>query len=288
MEWMELHEKELTPEQRFQYEMLCGNRRTDTLLLTMNNLLAADAQLQMMNSTTLSNIARALKAVGKQLYVSIPDSGGLYMLQAGTTTIDFVDGKMIIPNGDVQTLRTSLRVQNVEEMRSLVLTTSGQISFSIDGGGFFTLDAGEKFATSDYGFKTIYLDVPAPAYIKMMASTTPELTVMYDRFMSEDLSDFFAPLGSSIYDANELIAQTVNLDLTDCGRGMVEVFGTASSATDFTLFASDDNVHWFTIETENGTSFHYGYYNTFRYVRLTSAVAGVAGDKVSLVLKASR
>lgn len=288
IDWLEANEEGLSVEQRYMYDVLCSNRRCDTMLLTISQILTADAQLQMMNAVNIANIARSMKAVGKQLYISIPDSGGLYALQAGTTTIDFFEGKMIVPNGDVQTLRTSLKVQNVDEMRSLMLTTSGQLSFSIDGGGFFTLDAGEKFATSDYGLKVIYLDVPAPTYIKMMASTTPEMSVMYDRFMSEDLNEFFSPLASTLYDADERTAQMVTLDLTSYGRSIVEAIGTGSTATDFTLEASDDNSHWFTIETERTNSFHHGYDNTFRYVRFKSGVAGIAGDKVSLVLKASR
>lgn len=288
MEWMELHEKELTPEQRFQYEMLCGNRRTDTLLLTMNNLLAADAQLQMMNSTTLSNIARAIKAVGKQLYISIPDSGGVHQLQAGTTVIDFVEGTITEPVNGTTNLRTSLKVQNVDEMRSLVISTTAELSISIDGGGFFTLDAGDKLATSDFGFKILYLDSTSGGYIKMMASTTPDLTVMYDRAMAEDLNDFFAPLASTLYDADETVGQSVTLDLTTFGRSIVEAIGTGTVATPFTLSASDDNSHWFTIETEDTASFHHGYENTFRYVRFGSTAGGVPGNKVSLVLKASR
>jgi hypothetical protein len=173
-------------------------------------------------------------------------------------------------------------------MRSLVFVTSGQVGLSIDGGGFFTLEAGEKIVMADYAFKTIYLDVPDTIYVKLMASTTPEMTVMYDRFFSEDLSTVFAPLEVSLYDADERTSQIVNLDLTSHGRGQVEAFGTASTATDFTLETSNDNIHWFTVDTQRTNDYHEGFLNAARYVRLRSAVNGIAGDKVSLVLIATR
>lgn len=222
------------------------------------------------------------------MYLSIPDGGGLFTLTRGAVEINFFEGKIMMPDGTVVSMRTSLKTQEVDEMRSLVFVTSGQVGLSIDGGGYFTLDAGEKLMMADYGFQSLYLDVPDTIYIKLMASTTPEMTVAYDRFFSQDLSAMFSPLEDSLYDADERTAQIVELDLTSYGRAQVEAFATASTATEFTLEASDDNSHWFTVSTMKTNDYHEGFFNAARYVRLRSAVGGIQGDKVSLVLIASR
>lgn len=255
-----------------------------------SELLRAIAMLNMGSSQDLHDIAVALKVTGKQMYITIPDGGGVQAIEAGNTAVDFFDGTITTPSADVLTMRTSLKVQEKEHMRSFMIATLYPLDISIDGGGFFSLDAGEKFSMVDFNFKTLYLDSPTPNSIKLIASTTPEMTSFYDKYFSAEMETVVGMLKDDLYDADETVSQTVMLDLAAISRSLVEVFASATIPTTFALEASADGIHWFVAETMPVamTSWHTGFQNTARYVRLSSAGAGAAGDKVSLVLMASR
>jgi hypothetical protein len=85
---------------------------------------------------------------------------------------------------------------------------------------------------------------------------------------------------------DETLAQSVTLDTK--GHKLVEVWATATAATTFTLEFSNDNTNWVTYYTSAAAETEYKntLWNGFRYVRLSSAAAGVAGDTVTLILAA--
>jgi hypothetical protein len=86
--------------------------------------------------------------------------------------------------------------------------------------------------------------------------------------------------------ADETVAQSVTLDTK--GHKLVEVWAEATAATTFTLEFSNDNINWVTYYTSAAAETEYKntLWNGFRYVRLSSAAAGVAGDTVTLILAA--
>jgi|Deesub1362A_J573_1020465.scaffolds.fasta_scaffold00327_7 hypothetical protein len=86
--------------------------------------------------------------------------------------------------------------------------------------------------------------------------------------------------------ADETSNQSIVLD-TD-GRRLLGVYASADTATTFTLEGSDDLTNWHTEYTSASaeTSYKDVLWNPWRYVRLSSAAAGSAGDTVTLKLSA--
>jgi len=85
---------------------------------------------------------------------------------------------------------------------------------------------------------------------------------------------------------DETSPQSITLDSK--GKRLLEIYGKATASTTFRLDCSPDNVYWITdykvysaIAEVKDTL-----WNGFRYVRLRSDAAGVAGDTVDLVLSA--
>ena len=221
-------------------------------------------------------------------YVTVPDGGGRWNITPGATTVDFMEGTITDPAGKTTNLRLGLRGRNVDEMRSLMFVTSDDIKISLDGQGKFDLEAGEKFAIAEYGFKTIYLESKVSGTIKLMASTSPSFTVFYDKYFAAELQTAMGPIDDTVYDTELNKPQMVELDLGTMRRMLVEGYGIADKTTTFTMETSDDYVHWFTVESEKGKTYSFGGGNTKRYIRLSSAAAGIAGDLVSLTLSAVR
>jgi len=85
---------------------------------------------------------------------------------------------------------------------------------------------------------------------------------------------------------DETVAQEVTLDTR--GHELLDVYARATAATTFRLDVSNDNVTWITDHQvwSAVTSVKTAKSNGFRYVRLKSDPAGVAGDTVDLVLTA--
>lgn len=91
---------------------------------------------------------------------------------------------------------------------------------------------------------------------------------------------------AELYNADETVAQSVTLDIG--GYKFVEVYAEATSPTTFTVEFSFDNVHWFTrYQSANAeTKYNDVFMTGARYIRLSSAPAGAAGDTVTLVIGA--
>jgi hypothetical protein len=254
----------------------------------MIRLIGATAQTSHASATKLIEIAKALGA-GKQFYVSIPDAGGLYSLQAGTTEVNFYEGYIINPDASKVSMRSGLKMQGMTHMRSLMFTTLCDLTMSLDGAGFFDLDAGEKYIISDFDFKEIYISADAPGYIRFVAATTPSMTAMYDRYASYDLEQAIGARAESIYAQDGTKQQQISLDLGEMfSRMVLQARGASDNDVTFKCEESEDAVHWFTADEDTGVEYSFGGANTFRYVRLTSSASGVAGNKVSLILKAAR
>jgi len=267
-------------------ESLFGEALAKQLLIGQ----AQAGQLEMIYKQ-LKSIRTAVspKLSDRSYYVSIPDGGGVYTLAPGATTIDFYEGDITPPTGRKVKLRAGLKGKGLDEMRSVVMVTSGPITISLDGAGKFNLEAGEKLALGEFGFKNIYIESAVAGSIRLIAATTPSFTVFYDKYFSAELLAATGPVDDTLYDVTMASAQTVSLDLGDMRRMLVEAYGQADAATTFTLETSDDTMHWFVVETEAGvTHYSFGGANTKRYIRLTSASAGAPGDEVSLTLSAVR
>jgi hypothetical protein len=279
-------------------EQMLINLSTKTNCKLDEQMLALTGMAEYLKAIALTNleVLRSLMLIQNQLnvdksqmYVTIPEAGGYFAVQPGATTIDFTRGEIINPDGTVNPMRTSLRVQDLGFMRSFMMTTAGDLNISIDGDGTFSLDAGEKFALGDYDFKEIYLgnNGTTNVNIKLMASTTPEMTVFYDKYFAAEMEKAIGNVLDDLYEVDATVQQQVFIDLGGTmSRIFVEAMGKSDASTTYTLETSEDNVHWFPVDEDEGMEYNFGGGNTFRYVRLTSAVA--ASGKISLVLKATR
>ena len=224
-------------------------------------------------------------------YVTLPDQGGFFALPIGTTSINFHEGTVTLPDGTKVNLRLRLKQFGVEKMKSVMFITAQPITFSFDGAGQFDLQAGEKIALGDFPFKEIYLETSVVGAIRLMAAVTPQFTVFHDRYFSNDFKDAFGPLSQTLYAADETVQQELDMDLgATTGRYIVEAAGHADVATTFTLDTSVDGVHWFNTYTSAApeTDYHAGYGNAMEFIRLRSAAAGAPGNKVNLALTATR
>jgi len=97
----------------------------------------------------------------------------------------------------------------------------------------------------------------------------------------------FLNVESSLLDADLTTPQSITLDLK--GRSVLSVQAWSSAPTTYVLEASFDGVNWrFVKDYVNTTEVSDGFMVGMRYFRLRSDAAGVAGDKVSLVLQAAR
>jgi len=103
-----------------------------------------------------------------------------------------------------------------------------------------------------------------------------------------NIRDRFGNRYSQLFGADLTVARSIELDTL--GMPHLEVYASSSKATTFRLDVSTDGVTWkenyrvwsAVIEVKKG------YFNAWRYIRLRSDPAGVAGDTVDLVLTCSR
>lgn len=99
-------------------------------------------------------------------------------------------------------------------------------------------------------------------------------------------------LTTELYGADETCGQGISLKIDDYKH--VEVTAWANAATTFRVEYSYDNTHWFTLYQSPAPETFYSnlvaigrYWNTSAlYIRLSGAAAGVAGNRMHLVIAA--
>ena len=95
---------------------------------------------------------------------------------------------------------------------------------------------------------------------------------------------------SQLWGADETLAQSEALDTKGHGKA-VSIYAHATAATTFTVDVSMDNTNWVNFYTSGATETDYSgaltdAYRAFRYVKISSAAAGAAGDTVTLIFGA--
>ena len=93
---------------------------------------------------------------------------------------------------------------------------------------------------------------------------------------------------SQLIGADETVAQSITLDVS--GRTLLDIYSKADTATTFRLDCSNDNTNWITdyLTWAAVTEVKETHTNAFRYLRLKSDAAGVAGNLISLYLTGAR
>jgi len=105
----------------------------------------------------------------------------------------------------------------------------------------------------------------------------------YLKTIADDITSSLISVSTGL---DETSPQSITLDSK--GKRLLEIYGKATTATNFRLDTSPDNVYWISdYKVYSGvTEAKDTLWNGFRYVRLRSDAAGVSGDTVDLVLSA--
>lgn len=241
---------------------------------------------EMMNR--IENILKKWKERNKPINISVPEIENIeqpgmfyFKLSAGTTVFDFFDGRLIEPNKETRLLRTALRMHNKDYMHSLMLFTDRDLLFNMDGESDTMMVGGETRAMSEQQFQQVYITAKEETNIRLYASTSDHPI---------DVNLIAPPVAyEGIYDASTAVQNTIAIDLGIFSKTVLEICAASSVAVPFTLEASMDKNHWFTIESFGATtSLHKGYANAFRYVRLTAAAGGAGTLNMLIVATSSK
>jgi len=221
----------------------------------------------------------------KPLQISIPEAESneqpgiwYHQLQPGTTCFDFLDGKIVL--GTSETLmRNALRLHGELYVHSIRLFVDKDVQINIDGESETMIVGGETVVFSEQQFQRLYVTASVPTNIRLFASTAQHPI---------DVNMIAPPVAyEHLYNASTALANILTIDLGIFSKTILEIAGSSSAAVAYTLEASMDNDHWFTIETFGAaTSLHKGYANAFRYVRLTNT-AGAPGTLNMLIVATS-
>lgn len=100
--------------------------------------------------------------------------------------------------------------------------------------------------------------------------------------------DLLLNVFAQLLGADETLSQSITLDTA--GRTLLDIYTIAAAATTFRLDVSNDNTNWITdyLTWAAVASVKETHTNAFRYLRLKSDAAGVAGNLVSLYLTGAR
>lgn len=211
-----------------------------------------------------------------------PNQPGMYFfpLTPGEYSFDFFEGEITLSSSQKWAMKTGLKVQKKDFMRSLRIYSDQDVSITMQGISQTVVVGGQTIGFADLKFTLLYITVRQDANVRIMASTSPHLL---------DIDTFQPPaLNKAVYDQdNGSRAAAIQLDTGIFSRTVVEIGAKSTGLVPYTLEASLDGVHWFTIETfAAASSIHKGYGNAMRFVRLTPTV--VAGSKVDMFISATR
>jgi hypothetical protein len=109
---------------------------------------------------------------------------------------------------------------------------------------------------------------------------------VHEYILDKLYSEYFYPGYAQLINADLTAPQTITLDTR--GRSLVSIYAKADAATTFHVDVSADGTNWFSdvLTYTNATLVNDTIVTGFRYVRLRSDAAGVAGNKVTLALSA--
>jgi hypothetical protein len=230
----------------------------------------------------LEAMLKRWKERNKPLQISIPeaessDQPGIWYhkLTAGTTNFNFYDGSITI--GEQRTLmRNSLRIHGEEYVRSIRLFVDKDVRITIDGESETMIVGGETVVLSEQQFQQLYVTASVDTNIRLFASTAMHPI---------DVNMIAPPVAYEyVYDASTVGTNIVTIDMGIFSKTILEIVASSTVPIAYTLTASMDNLHWFTMDSFGAcTVMHKGYQNAFRYVRLTAAPGGPGNMSMLIV-----
>jgi len=223
----------------------------------------------------------------RPLIISIPEredpkQPGMYFfpLVEGEYELNFEEGEIMLTTSLKWAMKTGLKVQGKDFMRSLRIYTDKDVSITMQGISPTVIIGGQTIGFSDLKFTHLYINAYEDTNVRVMASTNPHLL---------DIDVFLPPaLNNAVYDQdNGSKATAIQLDMGIFSRTVVEIGGKSNLPVPYTLEASLDGQHWFTIESfAAAINMHKGYSNAMRFVRVTPTV--VALSRVDMYICATR
>ena len=146
------------------------------------------------------------------------------------------------------------------------------------------LDVVLSKAAQDY----LYNSTDAKSAYDQLKTIAGQLDTTLSSLESSLLSE--QQLYEQLWQADETTAQSVALDTKGHGK-VVSIYANATTATTYTVQVSNDNTNWINVYTSSSAETTYSNsladsFKGFRYVKLSSAVAGSSGDTVTLIVSA--
>ncbi len=107
-------------------------------------------------------------------YFTYPATGDRKTVGKGTTTIDFLEGKVSLPDGTEEFISDSLRAHLETQCRSVFVEASEDCKIQFDQYGKYPIDAEDFFLMTWMNFSRITLFTTKNTDIMVEASTNPE------------------------------------------------------------------------------------------------------------------
>ena len=123
----------------------------------------------------LSEIKGLLKEERDSHLITFPANGGTESIAVGTTTLDFVEGDVTLPEGTEKKMSGSLKQYGKHFIRSIFLEVSQDYAWELDNSGKFTSASSKKTMLKKVQFKRLTITVTTAGTLKMVASTNPEM-----------------------------------------------------------------------------------------------------------------
>lgn len=123
----------------------------------------------------LEEIKELLKEEKESYLITFPANGGTESIAVGTTTLDFVEGDVTLPDGTEKKMSGSLKQYGEDYMRSVFLEVSQDYVWELDDSGKFTSASSKKTMLKKVQFKRLTITVTTAGTLKMVASTNAEM-----------------------------------------------------------------------------------------------------------------
>jgi len=108
------------------------------------------------------------------IYITYPPEGGWKSVPKGTTTVDLLAGRVVLPDGTRERTSGSLEATGFEFARSILVEATKTITVNLDGRGKFTISSGEFLPIVFQRFQIVYIETTEETKIRLWASTNPE------------------------------------------------------------------------------------------------------------------
>lgn len=110
-------------------------------------------------------------------FLSVPQDGGYETLQVGTTVFDFYEGTQHCPDGTKKMLKTNLRGQEMDFMRSLTVYSEKPVKILLDSGSWIPLESDGQVSLTKQPFRELQIGCTEETDVVVFASVCDEAMI---------------------------------------------------------------------------------------------------------------